>query len=125
MPYSIDPEENRNNAKTPSIISMENQLIYRIGSLESKLDAGFKRLDEKFDRLQADNHERMLEQAKDFAEFKVETRVCDGEFRTRIETLERWQNKMIAYGSAALAGVTIIWTLFGPAIRYVFGIPVQ
>lgn len=86
----MDPEANKRNSETPSPgMAMENQLVYKIASLESALSNSLRRLDEKLDRMQTELHDRHVESAQELSRFasSVESRLTLK--RARMDALER------------------------------------
>lgn len=123
MPYSVNSDVNQENARTPSpIISLNEQFIYRLASLESTLREGLKHLEDKFDTLNKDTVQRRQELAKELEIFKAEVHVESGVVSARIGVLEKWQNAMTVRFSVVLAIVIAFWAVFGEAIRSVLGL---
>lgn len=87
--YSMDPEENKRNSETPSTVSMEHQLVYKIASLEATISNSLRRLDEKFDRMQTELHDRHIEAAQQMTALAASV---DSRFtikRNRIDNVEK------------------------------------
>jgi len=89
MPYSIDPEENKKNPFTPSSMGMESQLVYKIASLESTITNSLRRLDEKFDRLLSEVHDRHVEVNQHIIRLESETKARFELKRSRIDSMEK------------------------------------
>lgn len=131
MSYSVDPQANKENATSPSVyLSMTEQLLYKIAALDASVQSGFRRIDEKMDRFQTDLHEsqinlndRINQLDKEFGEAILFKRQRIDALEKRINELENAISTAKAQFAAGALVVTIIWTLFGPAIRHVFGIP--
>jgi hypothetical protein len=58
-------------------MAMENQLVYKLASLESTISNSLRRIDEKIDRMQTDMHARHMESAQEMSRFasSVENRL--------------------------------------------------
>lgn len=121
--YSMDTEVNKRNPYTPSTLSLEEQLLYRLGSLESTLEGHFRLLDEKFESLFRDTASRREELARELMIFKTETNRKEGVAEARITAVEKWQTAMAVRFSVAAAIIVVLWTVFGGAIRQAIGVP--
>ena len=90
MPYSMDPEANKENPYSPSQqMGMEAQLIYKIASLESTMSNSLRRLDEKFDRLLSEIHDRHVETTQYVMKMETELKGRLDMKRLKIENLEK------------------------------------
>ena len=118
------------NPFTPSDnISLNEQLLYRIASLDASVREGFRRVDERLDRFQSDLHEnqiasinRINEVDTDLQKFKEFKRLRVDGIEKRVGELETWTKVMMARVGILITGVAIIWTVLGPTIRAVLGI---
>lgn len=122
--YSEDKEQNKRNAYTPSTLSLEEQLLYRLGSLESTLEGHFRLLDEKFESLFRDTASRREELARELTTFKTETNRKEGVVEARITAVEKWQAAMAIRFAGVATIIIILWTIFGGAVRHAIGVPV-
>ncbi len=141
MTYSVDPEENKRNPNSPSeYLTMNEQLMYKLASLDAAVQGGFRRLDEKMDRFQSDLHEsqiatndRISELDKEFTaaiaakRARIDTLVKEGDivrsgYEKRIVELETWQKVVMAKIGLMVSGVTAAWVLAAPTIRSFLGI---
>lgn len=147
MAYSPDNSKaNQENPSTPAVnYSITEQLLYKIASLDSAVQAGFRRLDEKMDRVQSDLHDsqistndRINNLDKEFTEaiaFKRQRidnleRVWEERYRNRCEytdkklhDIETWQKVAMARAGIVGAAIVIIWTFVSPAVQHLLGIP--
>jgi DNA anti-recombination protein RmuC len=153
MPYAVDdPESNKENPVSPSVyMSMTEQLLYKIAALDASVNQGFRRIDERLDRVQTDLHEsqvtinnRISELDKEFSEdiLRKRQRIDDLEKRIlamkaeaeeryrvrceltdrRINDIETWQKVIVGKASIVLTLGFAFWTVFAPTIRHFFGI---
>src|SRR5690349_16330442 len=134
MPYSTDPEENMSNPFTPSDnISLNEQLLYRIASLDASVREGFRRVDERLDRFQSDLHENQiaslqrinevdtdLQKFKEFKRLRVDS--IEKDLGKRIGDIETWSKVLMARVGVLITGVAIVWTILGPTLRTILGI---
>ena len=149
--YSMDSEQNKVNPATPSQVVLSDQLIYRIASLDASVQSGFRRLDEKMDRLQTDMHDRHMEindrvnqLDKEVSEGflrkrnridALEARCAEDKRKAedryvarcttvdnRIHDIETWQKVLVARISIVGAAIVVLWTIFGPAIQHTIGV---
>lgn len=137
----MDGDANKKNPYTPDrAMSIDEQFLYRFSGLEEAVRSGFRRLDEKVDRLQKDLHEAQLsvndrisqldkETTEQFAakRIRIDGLVKDGAvaktlIEKRISDIETWQKVIMARFSVALTALVIFWTLFGPIVRNFLGI---
>jgi len=142
MPYSSDKDANKENPYSPSrAMSIEDQFLYRFSALEESVRSGFRRMDENFNRMQAEIHDRDLavhsriteveKEMRDQFSFKrarIDRLVSEGaiarkEIEKRITELETWSKVLTARFAVILAVVTVVWTLAAPLIRGLIGIP--
>jgi hypothetical protein len=140
--YSPDPKANRENSETPSpLISLHEQLIYKIASLDAAVQQGFRRLDERMDRMQTDLHDnqinfndrlvrlesdidsrfmvkrtRLDNLEKDFREFKGAVATND-----RVTALERWRDIATARVAAVGGVFIIIWAIISKPVENFMG----
>jgi hypothetical protein len=110
-------------------ISLNEQLLYRIASLDASVREGFRRVDERLDRFQSDIHEnqiasitRINEVDTDLQKFKEFKRLRVDGLEKRIGEMETWSKVMMARVGILITTVAIIWTVLGPTIRTVLGI---
>jgi chromosome segregation ATPase len=142
MPYSMDSEANKTNSSSPSsVLAVENQLIYKIAAMEATISNSLRRLDEKFDRLQLDLHDRYADLSKDIGMLsgRVESHeqaiqnVKDkarediaseaGKVADRVDALERWKTAVVTRFSVVCAVIMLFWALFGRSIQdYIQGV---
>jgi hypothetical protein len=152
MPYHPDDTDaNRNNPSTPSHVSLSEQLLYRIASLDATVQQGFRRVDERLDRFQNDLHEnqiatndRINKLDKDVHEqlsFKrgrldaiekgiVSQREKDrtegqkliDDFNGRMTNVETWQKVVVARIGIVTAALVGLWTFIAPTVRAALGI---
>ena len=83
----MDPEDNKQNPFTPGLISLSEQLLYKIASLDTAVQQGFRRLDERMDRFQNDLHENQITTNDRINELDKEFREAIAFKRTRIDNL--------------------------------------
>lgn len=89
MPYSMDPEANKQNPSTPSpLMTLHEQLIYKLAALDASMQSGFRRLDEKMDRFQSDLHDSQIEVNDRINQLRSETDATVLREHTRINALE-------------------------------------
>lgn len=141
MAYSVDSEENKKNAMTPSEhLTMNDQLMYKLASLDAAVTGGFRRLDEKMDRFQTDLHDsqistndRISRLDKEFGEAiaakraRIDSLVKDGDvakrlLEDRLIALETWRHVAMAKISVLMSGIALVWIVFAPTIRDFIGI---
>jgi len=130
MPYNTDPNLNKDNAWSPSEhLTVNEQLMYRLAALDASVTQGFRRLDEKMDRFQADLHaneiaanDRINKLASDVAtrfEFK---RARIDQIEKRMTTLETWSQVLMGKVAIAVAALIGLWTFIAPTVRGILGI---
>lgn len=138
----MDKDENRQNAYTPSpSISLSEQLLYKIASLDTAVQQGFRRLDERMDRIQTDFHDAQLsvndriskldkETAEAFAakRLRIDTLVQDRDMwrekqNERFQKIETWQAVAMAKVGVIMGLITSLATMFAPTVRHALGIP--
>lgn len=91
---------------------LEDQLLYKLGSLEALVINGMRRIDEQLTVL-VDNF--TIHQAATNLEMKdVKDRL------TKLETWRTWSKARIA---TAIGGITIFWTIFARDIQLFFNGP--
>lgn len=130
MPYSMDVEENMKNPASPSEqIPMTEQFLYRFASLESSVNSGFRRLDERLNRFQEDLHEsqiitndRINNIDKEFHEALAFKRVRIDNLQQRVQDLETWQKVIMARVGIIIAAVAVVWTFIAPVLRNLIGV---
>jgi hypothetical protein len=121
-------------------LTMNEQLMYKLASLDAAVQGGFRRLDEKMDRFQHDLHEgqiqtndRISELDKEFtAAIRAKRERIDGlvkeaeivkaEYTKRLVALETWREVAVAKVTMAVGVVVGLWTLVAPAVRGLLGI---
>lgn len=119
---------------------MQEQIIAKLASLETNVSSGFRRLDEKMDRFQADMHDgqiRLNDKINDLdREFgtkialkkeRIDNLAANGEVtktntEKRLVDVETWQKVIMARVGLLVGGATILFTLLGPSIRDFMGI---
>ena len=133
-------------------LSLTEQLLYRIAGLSAELQQGFRRIDEKMDRFQTDLHEttfatndRINTLDKEISEVILRKRQRMDELEKRLTEAERnferryqergaytdekfshvetWQAVAKAQIMLVVTAVVAAWSLFGPAVRNVLGLP--
>lgn len=151
MPYSTDSDQNKENPVSPSTIVLQDQLLYKLASLDASVQSGFRRLDEKMDRLQTDMHDRHIEMNDRINQLDKETAESFLRKRERMDRIEEWirrekqeglqryeercnttdkrlndietwQKVLLARVGVAVTALVVIWTLLGPSIRNLLGI---
>lgn len=142
MPYSLDSDANKENAQSPShYYTVTEQLLYKIAALDASVQQGFRRIDEKMDRFQTDLHESQIavndrinrldkETAEAFLRKRQRLDQIEAKERKRCEEvderftkIETWQSVSKAQVALLLMGITVIWVIFAPTIRHIFGLP--
>jgi hypothetical protein len=140
MPYSTDSDLNKENPATPSEFSLGSQLLYRVASLDSTVQQGFRRVDEGMDRLRSDFHEAQLatndrinnldkEMHETFALKRARIdglvekgNVSKAEIDKRLVELETWKAVAVAKISVLIGILFIAWTFLAPTLRNLLGI---
>ena len=138
MPYSLDKEANQENAMSPSeYLTVNEQLMYKLAALDAAVQGGFRRLDEKMDRFQADLHDGQIKTNDRINNLDKETSerfalkrkriddICKDIHNLetgRIQKLETWQTVAMAKISVAAAVVSTVIVMFAPAIRHALGV---
>lgn len=147
----MDIEANKENPVSPSsVYSMTEQMLYKLAALDASVQSGFRRIDEKMDRFQADLHngqiatnDRINALDKEMTESftrkrqrldeldKVVQRVAiEAEDRSRrhcedinhrVGKVEEWQKILTARMTIIGGGILAVWTFVAPAIRTAFG----
>lgn len=130
MPYSMDPEKNKENAMSPSeYLTVNEQLMYKLAALDAAVQGGFRRLDEKMDRFQTDLHEGQIATNDRINQLDKETtekfaikrkrvdEVCD-----RIHKIETWQQVAMGKVTIVMAVISGALVLLGPTLRNILGI---
>lgn len=139
--YTMDSNENRENPYTPnSLMSLSEQLLYKIASLDTAVQQGFRRLDERMDRFQSDLHEsqitvndRINQLDKEFTDAiakkraRIDALVADRdayrrEEEKRLVAVETWQAVAIAKLTVMMGVITTVAMLFAPTVRHLLGI---
>lgn len=149
MTYSMDKEANKQNATSPSpFMSLHEQLIYKLAALDSALQSGFRRLDEKMDRFQADLHDNQIETNDRINRLEndvnarfllkrgridalekrinsidtIEQRVgAITQLEKKVEAIENWKTAMVAKVSGIGVVMFAIWAVFGDIIKTAIG----
>lgn len=137
----MDADQNKANPITPSEVTLADQLLYRVASLDATVQSGFRRIDEGMERLRSDFHESQLatndrinaldkEMHETFAfkRARIDNLVEKGEvtktkFEERISNLETWKAVATARVAVIVGGLFILWTFIAPTIRALIGIP--
>jgi predicted nucleic acid-binding Zn-ribbon protein len=127
-------------ATQASLVGLTDQLLYKLASLDSTVQQGFRRLDERMDRFQADLHENVIttndkinnldkefREAIAFKRARIDGLVAEGqqakkEIEKRIGDLETWKAVAVAKISVIMIGLTLAWTLIAPTVRNILGI---
>jgi predicted nucleic acid-binding Zn-ribbon protein len=127
-------------ATQASLVGLTDQLLYKLASLDSTVQQGFRRLDERMDRFQADLHENVIttndkinnldkefREAIAFKRARIDGLVAEGqqakkEIEKRIADLETWKAVAVAKISVIMIGLTLAWTLIAPTVRNILGI---
>ncbi len=151
MPYNVDSDLNKENAHSPSMYTFENQLIYRLASLEATLTNSLKRIDEKIDRYQTDANQKYTDNAAQIARVaavlethKEATRAERDkirediekeklaaarrleehkiEFQKKIDPIESWRRETMTRVSLIAGLITVGWVLFGDVVQKVLGV---
>lgn len=140
MPYSIDEELNKRNPITPSHMSMTDQFLYRLASLDSSVESGFRRLDDNLERLRKDMHDAEIRYndkinevdkhaRENISRIDVEltNRAKEGrahldKYNNRVTEIETWQKVAVARVSVIMAVIVGLWTFIAPTIRNILGI---
>lgn len=128
--YSMDKDSNKENPFTPSgDFPIREQFLYRFSALEEACRSGFRRLDERMDRLQSDLHDRHVEMNDRLSTFERETidqfkvkRARIDATEKRLTDLETWSKVLTARFAVILAVVMAVWTVLAPVIRNAIGI---
>lgn len=138
----MNSEENKTNPHTPSThLALNEQLMYKLASLDAAVQMGFRRLDEKMDRFQNDLHEnqittndRISELDKEFNrmfEFKrarIDGLVKEGQIykemlEKRLTEIETWQKVSTARIGILMGAIVTVWTFIAPTLRDLLGVP--
>ena len=112
--------------------SFENQMIYRLASLEATVTNSLKRIDEKIDGFQKEfHHKHTNQEAKTAAlEAKLEAtkennrlmwEQVRGEYDDRITKLEFFKTELVAKAMAVAAVIGLGWAVFGDLIQNTMG----
>lgn len=128
------------NPQTPSSMTLNEQLMYKLASLDAAVQTGFRRLDEKMDRFQTDLHDNQIatndriadldkefHQKFEFKRARIDGLVKEGQvykehLETRLTTIETWQKVASARVAIITSAVIFAWTFIAPTIREIFGI---
>ncbi len=119
---------------------MNEQLMYKLASLDAAVTGGFRRLDEKMDRFQSDLHDTQMQTNdrigqldKEFAaaiaakRTRIDGLVQEGqtarkEVEKRITDLETWKHVLVAKMTVACTAVIAVWTVLAPTVREFLGV---
>lgn len=119
---------------------MNEQLMYKLASLDAAVTGGFRRLDEKMDRFQTDLHEsqigtndRINKLDKQFGEAiaakraRIDGLVRDGDvakrlLEDRLVQLETFRHVAMAKISVGMSAIALVWIVLAPTIRNFMGI---
>ncbi len=119
---------------------MNEQLMYKLASLDAAVTGGFRRLDEKMDRFQSDLHDSQLQTNdrisnldKEFGaaisakRARIDGLVKEGEVakkevEARITALETWKHVVVAKVTVACTAILAVWTVLAPTVRQFLGI---
>jgi len=137
----MSADANQKNPISPSEqFSMNEQLMYKLASLDASVQAGFRRLDEKMDRFQTDLHEsqistndRINSLDKEFHEAILRKRnrldslegslhAFKQEMRDQFSEVNTWQQVAMAKIGIITTSIAIVWIVFAPTIRGWLGI---
>jgi hypothetical protein len=137
----MDSKNNMENPFTPGLVSLSEQLLYKVSSLDSAVQQGFRRLDERMDRFQADLHENQIttndkinqldkefHEAIAFKRARIDALVANRdsyrqEQEKRLQVLETWQAVAMAKISVIMGVITTVAILIAPTIRHILGLP--
>lgn len=140
MPYSTDPNKNRDNPSSPSEFSLAEQVLYRVASLDSTVQQGFRRVDENIERLRSDFHDAQLatndrinnidkefREAIAFKRARIDSLVAKGEetrqaYEKRLVALETWSKVVTAKVAVIMGVITFVAMLLAPTIRHMLGV---
>lgn len=114
--------------KTGAYPSFENQMIYRLASLEATVTTSLRRIDEKIDSFQKDFHQKHTNQEAKVAaiDAKLEAHkeanreaflVLEDKYDERIKNLEFFKKELVAKAMAVAAVIGLAWAVFGDAIQ--------
>lgn len=129
--YSVDKDANKDNPFSPSPdLPLREQFLYRFSALEEAVRSGFRRLDERMDRVQVELHDRHIElndrinnvEKATVEQFAFKRQRID-KIEARLVEIETWSKVVTARFAVILAVITIAWTLIAPFIRSAVGIP--
>lgn len=139
MPYSMDPQANRENPTTPSpLMTLHEQLIYKLAALDASMQSGFRRLDEKMDRFQSDLHNSQLEVNDRINKLKSEMDATFLHKHNRIDTIEvsreaqcktlqgqidelkNWKTVLTTRMAMVGFGAFAVWAVIGQPIQNLF-----
>lgn len=131
MPYSNNSDENKENPFSPSPdLPLREQFLYRFSALEEAVRSGFRRIDERMDRMQTELHDRHIEINDRVTIIDRETREQFAFKRARIDALserltalETWSKVVTARFAVLLGVVTVVWTIVAPFLRNILGVP--
>lgn len=141
MAYSVDSDKNKENPVTPSVFGLSEQLLYKIASLDSAVQSGFRRIDENIERIRTDLHDSQLRTNDKVNEVdkrvtadivhicnRLDTKDREGrilveKYNDRMHAVETWQKVAMARASIIGAAIVIVWTFVAPTLRAVLGVP--
>lgn len=92
---------------------LEDQLIYKLGSLETLIVHGMKSINEKLSVLATTMAEHRQESAAEAEEIKLEI----NRIKDRVTKLENWKISFRAKITGAFIIITAVWTLFSKSIQ--------
>jgi hypothetical protein len=108
--YSNDPDQNKRNPYTPTVMTLEEQFIYRIASLETTVKERMASLEYKFDAATKESQERRTETASRMAALE-----------TRLSIVEKWQTVVTVRASVIASIIMVFWAVFGEYVRVALG----
>lgn len=113
--------------------TFEDQMVYRLASLEATLSTSLRRIDEKIDNFQKDFHHRdtnrAAAQAALEARFEAAKEVTNlsinnlkDELDDRVKKLEFFRVELLSKAVGISVIVGLIWVVFGDTVRGALGI---
>ena len=98
----MSPEEGINHSSK----SLEDQVLYKLGSLESLITNGMRRIDEQLATL-----------AKNMVEHRIESSEETAKLDERVTKLEEWKTASKARVAGVIFAFTVIWAVFADAVQ--------
>lgn len=110
-------------------VSVNLQLMSKLAGLESTVLEGFRRLDEKMERLQTDLHDSQINTNdrinaldKEFSDAVIRKRERIDTLEKRVVDIETWQAVAIAKVTVIMGVITALAMMFAPTVRHILGI---